>query len=173
MKKVFVSLSVVALLAAVAAPAAANDDSTYVDYFGGDNTSAKTAQQANAEAVAKYEAQDKAAKAAAEKAAAEKAEKEALDKANAAGAAGVWVEGNTTEPASQGEYDVYLQGKQQNIPGEQGYSPATASKTEEKDAAATKTEAGTKSAAKPAAKSVAKADTAKGQKVLPKTSAVK
>ncbi|MET3635030.1 LPKTxAVK-anchored surface protein [Streptococcus porcorum] len=180
MKKFFVSLSAAALLAAVAVPAFANDGSTYVDYFGGDNSSVVTPEQANAAAKAQFEAEEAAAKAAAEKAAAEKAEQDALDKANATGEAGVWVEGNLTAPSSQGKYDVYLQGKQQNIPGEQGYSPATASTTEEKDAtaasttaAASTTEAGAKVAAKPAAKSVAKADTAQGQKALPKTSAVK
>lgn len=61
-------MATVAALVAAAAPAVAviaNDGSTYVDYFGGDNSSAKTPEQANKEAGAKFAAED-AAKAAKE-----------------------------------------------------------------------------------------------------------
>ncbi|WP_105111358.1 hypothetical protein [Streptococcus suis] len=159
MKKTFVTLATVAALVAAAAPAVSTfaqdqiKDETYVDYFNGDTTGAKTSQQANDEAKAKIEAEEKKV-----------AEEKAFNKANEAGAKGVWAEENLTEPASQGHYDVYLQGKQQNIPGEQGYSPAEEKKAEETASANT---------GKPAAKPVAAAKTATGTKTLPKTSAAK
>ncbi|HFI0333724.1 TPA: hypothetical protein ACGOVZ_000340 [Streptococcus suis] len=188
MKKTFVTLATVAALVAAAAPAVATfandsvDGLAYVDHFGGDNTTVKTPEQANAEAKAKFEAQEATEKAAAEKAAAEKAEQEALDKVNKKGENGVWVEENTTPSSTQGHYDVYLQGKQQNIPGEQGYSPAEEKKAEE--TVATETSASTATAStstttasantgKTAAKAVAAAKTTTGAKTLPKTSAAK
>lgn len=188
MKKTFVTLATVAALVAAAAPAVATfandsvDGSAYVDHFGGDNTTVKTPEQANAEAKAKFAAEDaaKAAKEAEE--AAKKAAEEAFNKANEASEAGVWVEENTTPSSTQGHYDVYLQGKQQNIPGEQGYSPAEEKKAEE--TVATETSASTATAStstttasantgKTAAKAVAAAKTETGAKTLPKTSAAK
>ncbi|NQN54278.1 hypothetical protein HPA15_07155 [Streptococcus suis] len=187
MKKTFVTLATVAALVAAAAPAVAviaNEGSAWVPTEGviGNNTGSTTTDpKAIAEAEkAKWEAEEAAAAVKAAEEAAKKAEEEAFNKANAAGEAGVWVEGNTTPSSTQGHYDVYLQGKQQNIPGEQGYSPAEEKKAEE--TVATETSASTATAStttasantgKTAAKAVAAAKTTTGAKTLPKTSAAK
>ncbi|HFI0481394.1 TPA: hypothetical protein ACGOY0_001698 [Streptococcus suis] len=187
MKKTFVTLATVAALVAAAAPAVAviaNEGSAWVSTEGviGNNTGSTTTDpKAIAEAEkAKWEAEEAAAAVKAAEEAAKKAEEEAFNKANAAGEAGVWVEGNTTPSSTQGHYDVYLQGKQQNIPGEQGYSPAEEKKAEE--TVATETSASTATAStttasantgKTAAKAVAAAKTETGAKTLPKTSAAK
>lgn len=187
MKKTFVTLATVAALVAAAAPAAAviaEVGSTWASTPGviGNNDGGITPEEALAAAKAQFEAEDaaKAAKEAEE--AAKKAEQEALDKVNKEGENGVWVPENTTPSSTQGHYDVYLQGKQQNIPGEQGYSPAEEKKAEETVATETSASTATASTAtatasantgKTAAKTVAAAKTTTGAKTLPKTSAAK
>ncbi|HFI0148044.1 TPA: hypothetical protein ACGO16_000970 [Streptococcus suis] len=182
MKKTFVTLATVAALVAAAAPAAAviaNDGSAWIGEAGIiDNTGGATATDPSTiakEEAAKWAAEEAAKAEAAAKAAAEKAAEEAFNKANEAGENGVWVEGNTTPSSSQGHYDVYIQGKQQNIPGEQGYSPAEEKKAEETVATETSASTATASAntGKTAAKTVAAAKTTTGAKTLPKTSAAK
>lgn len=163
MKKTFVTLATVAALVA-AAPAVAviaQEGKGWVSIPGviGNNEGSTSLDPVE---ISKDEAKKWEAEKAVEEA--KKAEEAALNNLNKAGEKGVWSEGNLTEPASQGQYDVYLQGKQQNIPGEQGYSPAEEKKAEETASANT---------GKPAAKPVAAAKTATGAKTLPKTSAAK
>lgn len=193
MKKTFVTLATVAALVAAAAPAVAviAQEGSYwasenapgvINNSGSGDATTVDPKEVPFKVKAELDAKDAAEKAAAEKVAAEKAAEEAFNKANEAGEAGVWVEGNTTPSSTQGHYDVYLQGKQQNIPGEQGYSPAEEKKAEETVATETSASTATASTAtatasantgKTAAKTVAAAKTTTGAKTLPKTSAAK
>ncbi|MDY3023944.1 MAG: hypothetical protein SOS23_01285 [Streptococcus hyovaginalis] len=176
MKKVFVSLSTVALLAAVAAPAFALDNGTPVNPE--DHVALGPA----------YESEKPTLD---------------IDKFLADGTVEITQKGESVTAPSQTSdliYDVLKDANGNPVLDENGEAtiiakPATAPTAQgtnlkggidengngyvygnsvtdkEVDESAAKSAA--KPAAKPAAKSVAKADTAKGQKVLPKTSAVK
>ncbi|MFV8044994.1 hypothetical protein ACMZ6T_09630 [Streptococcus pluranimalium] len=180
MKKVFVSLSTVALLAALATPVFALDNGTTVDTENNAALGGAKATEKPALNIGKYladgtvEITQKGDSVTAPSQTSDLIydfQKDAngnpvLDENGEA----TIIAKPATAPTAQG---TNLKGGIDENGNGYVYGNSVTDKEAAKPAAKPAAKSAAKPAAKPAAKSVAKADTAKGQKVLPKTSAVK